>query len=77
MSGYYATSAIIITEDDELDLLLPLELPEDAENPIYLLMAVHYLATTDHTCNLEIMEQVKDDPEFMSYLDEQTEETVH
>lgn len=75
---FIAQAAIVVTEDGELDLLLPGILPEDPLDPTYFLFALHFKATNDPDFYNEIMESVRDSPEFMAFLDgDETEETVH
>ena len=74
---FIAAAALVVTEEGELDLLLPYEFPADPSDPVYFLFAVHFQAVNDPEFYDKVMGGVRNNPAFIEFLESQKEETVH
>jgi len=63
-----AVSALLVTEEEELDLMLPYAMPEDKDSLVYFIFAVHFLYLHNDNFYEYVMDAVHNNKEFAKSL---------
>jgi len=75
MSEDEFVACIMVNLDGEIELILPVDFPDDPNDPVYFLMGVYYLAENDPDFYASVLESIKGNKEFKKHIE--PEEILH